>query len=551
MKPKHILKITLFFVSVIVFKGCYEDEGNYTYNTLPPNIDIKFEKLTYSKGLSIDSLNIEPIITYDGDESDLSYEWQYLIPAIEEEEFGVFKTFTTGKNLSYKVGIDEVVTGTGTYNLRLAVANKKLANSEKDPEANMTFSDIIILDVGDSRNYLGLMVLHSNNGVSDVGLIEDDLFAENLNIEVPSEVTSEYYSLYNSGEKIEGIGKRISQFGRINSYAPPLPYGPGPGVSYIFVFTDKVGLTTDHFSMKKIADDYSSILLNPSLATGIIDAWEDKTTSQAIKSFVDDGRIFYGNMYGPMQADFTYKAAPFITLPYSYVSNVGVVGFDELSTSFLYSNRDAGKMVIYKMPPSSNAGISFDPNNTNANLEYLETRSIFMATMAVMTDKVTGNKFLVEMNFNMMPMLDMVTQGKYDMSALPDIENINHYAFGGGNNLNYLASSNTLYHYLYKTTNSSTKIYDFPEDESITMMKFVREEPDFGGPNFDYIYYNSNRVFTVATVDASGQGKLYVFNVDLITGQLDLYKTYDGTESGGNTFGTIHDVDLKIKGVFP
>jgi hypothetical protein len=415
----------------------------------------------------------------------------------------------------------------------------------------MVFSQLVTLDVGDSRNYLGLMVLHGDGNVCDVGLIEDDLFAENLSIDIPFGVTSEYYSLFNAGEKIPGMGTQVAQLGRIHTYIPPPPIGPGPGVSYILVFTDQVGLRADHHSMKKSDKDYSSLLLQPSLASGVVSAYKDRTTTHIYKTFVDNGRIFYGNMYGAMKAGFDYKAAPIIDLPLSRVTDVGCLGFDELSGAFLYSNYDQGKMNVYKIPASVNGAVAFDPSNTMADLLHLETRSLWMATMAVMRDKVAGGKFLVEMNFNMMPMLNMVTQGKYDMSALPEIDDIEFYAFGGGNNVNYLASTNKVYQYFYQGANTAEKLYEFSGDETITLMKLVREEPEMAGPNADNIYYNSNRVLTVATINGAGEGRLYAFKVDLITGELDLYDTYDGTESGGKPFGIIYDTDLKIKGVNP
>jgi hypothetical protein len=122
----YILKAVLLMALVCVLNGCYEDKGNYEFKPLPSPIGIQIEKIAYSKGLSIDTLYIEPEVTYSGDESDLSYEWQYFVAPEGGEQFGSFKTFRSGKNLAYKVGIDSVVTGTGIYKLRLAVINHKL-----------------------------------------------------------------------------------------------------------------------------------------------------------------------------------------------------------------------------------------------------------------------------------------------------------------------------------------------------------------------------------------------------------------------------------------
>jgi hypothetical protein len=528
-----------------IVQSCYEDKGNYDYQNLPGAISISIPETNYSKGLAQDTLFIKPEVKYSGPEEDLTYEWQYFNASNEDNNLGEFETFAVGKDLAYKVGIDEVVTGIGTYTFRLAVSNKNLIGDAENTGTNQTYSKTVNLEVGYDRNYLGLMVLHGNGSESDVGLIEDPLFVPNPSVAVEMNVNPTFYSEFNAGEKIPGVGHTISLWGN------DLPEGFGSPLNNqtnILVFTDQVGYRLDQQSMIRETIDYSFMLPDPSMASNTVEAYEDRSRSTPAKAFVQDGQIFYGDMFSPLRSEEPYRAAPIIDLVY-YSNNstnvsIGVLGFDEISKAFIYSPRTTGTLLLKKFPTSFN-GFGVDLSDTGANLEYLETRTLFFNTMAVMNDIESGSKFLLELGLQRTP-LEYSVMGKYDMSALPIVNEIEAYAFGWGDNLNYLATNQKLYQYFYNTTNSVEELYSFPPDEQVNMMKIIKEEPEYGGPFESRLFYNSHKLMAVATKTGGGKGKLYIFEIDWVTGELLLVRTYDGTEYDGENFGVIYDVDIKL-----
>ncbi len=548
-----LFKYILFSVIILLtLHGCYKDLGNYNYNTLPESI--KIDPASYNTSYTIiigDSLIIEPIIYYEGNISDLSFSWQMW-----NTDSSKYVTFQEGEKLKLKCGnqqgTDPLIPVAGAYPIRLAVANKLLAIDSANPNVNEIYSSGISLNVTDIT-YRGLMVLHGNGEECNVGLIENNMFLPKATDNVTPKVTSDFYSYFNSGAMIPGIGKRVIKYGQIST-SGSYTYG----TSNVYIFTDKTALRCDYIKMQNTPLDYSALFFNPSHASGNPQAFYQRGQAQG-RTLIDNGRVFYGDFIGPLiiQGESNdasnYYAAPFAAhygiARFSGGPSVGTVVYDTQRKSFLYSGYGSGTGYLYKFPSSSVPGVNLQPNNMRATLSYLELRGTGESTdspsiydaLAVMTDDVTGERFLADFNFSLVD-LSKVSVGRYSMENLPEADNIKYYSFGAALNLNYYATAKNIYQYFYLNSNSANKIFSFPGSEEITMMKIIKFEYSANSTSY---YQFSNKMLVVCTVDSQNRGKLYAFKLDLITGALTLSGTFDGSESGGSRFGRIYDVDLK------
>jgi hypothetical protein len=354
---------------------------------------------------------------------------------------------------------------------------------------------------------------------------------------------------------IAGQGLQILKLGKI-------VYSGGfvSGTSNIYILTDKGGTRTDYLKMQKsILSDYSAMLMNPSSALGKPQCLVQRGANQG-KALIDNGKVFYGDFLGPLilRDNTSYYAAPFAVLVNKFDfggnSSMGVVVFDNISKAFMYSGYNSKTAYLNKFSGTSNSGVNLQPNNMKATLLHLEKRaygnsadipSIYDA-IAIMKDDATGERYLADFNFGLSEQAK-VSIGRYSMEGLPDVNNVKYYAFGAGLNMNYYATNHRIYKYLYLNNNTASVIHTFSDDEEITMMKILKYEYEFNAdPSFkSNLYKYSNKMMVVGTLDATGHGKLYAFTLDVITGDMTLVASYNGTESGGSRFGKIYDANLK------
>lgn len=539
----------LLLVAILVTShGCYKDLGNYNYNSLPEVVNIASDSYNnaYTKALG-DSLIVDPTVSYGGDASDLSFSWQ-----IWNDTNHKYITFKQGKKLKIKCGntqgTDTLIPSAGAYSIRLAVVNNQLKTNSDNPNANEVYSANITITVVDA-SYRGLMVLHGDGQKCDVGLIEANIFLPTASDNVTTKVTPNFYSYFNNGERISGIGKQVFQYGHISTWGSQTY-----GTSNIYVFTDKGGIQANYLKLQKTAIDYSAMFANSADASGKPQFFTQKGQAQG-RTLIDNGRVFYGDFYGALfTSDYApYYAAPFAAQigrsDFSGNSSIGTVVFDNVHKCFLYSGYGSGTSYLNRFPSSTVSSVDLQPNDMKASLLYMEKRGSGKGTdrpsvydvLAVMKDDATGEKYLADFNFTVLDFAQ-ASVGRYSMEALPEAKDIKYYAFGAGFNVNYYATKQNIYQYQYMNNNTAGLIYTFPNSEEITLMKIIKYEYSIGSTNY---YQFSNKVMVVATVDAQGHGKIYTFKIDVITGALTLAATFNGTESGGSNFGSIYDANLK------
>lgn len=200
MKIKHIIYTLLMAITTFGLTSCYDDKGNYDY------VDIDDIKVEFPGNMGTESdirfverqgntLNITPDVECM-DKSHLTYLWERYTTGVETEvlkkDKDVSLSLTAGDdaNLQWKVG---------TYKLRFTV---------KDTVTQQTCQKLVNVTVK-SITPIGVQVLTTTDGESDISTIEDNDFIEGL--EQPS-VTYNYFSQQNDGMKLDGEGRNINYF---------------------------------------------------------------------------------------------------------------------------------------------------------------------------------------------------------------------------------------------------------------------------------------------------------------------------------------------------
>lgn len=533
---KYINRSFALLCCLLLFQSCYNDEGNYNYKDLPEGASIDNESYGKSYTQSFGStLTIKPKINYNGSSSDLSYKWQ-----IWDIINAKFVTIAEGQNLEYLCGPNDYIKGEGSFTLRLAVSNKQLLTDSSNGSANEIYSELITLTVL-IDSYIGLMVLHGDGSYCDVGLIQDKIFMPKATDQITSNVTSNFYSKNNNGQKVAGEGRQIVKQGYVFNDI----WGKY-GSSSILIFTDKTGISAQFQTLVKADQDYSSIFLDPNYSQGKPQAYIERGQAQG-RAFIDNGKVFYGNFIGPLfNPNFEYDAAPYPILigngGFSIGTSMGVVVFDKLSKGFLYSLNGSNNSTLYKFPNSVVSEVEFQPNNMKADLIYAEQSVAEGVTRAVMKDEATGERYLAVLNLYAGDR-SKIAAGKYSMESLPEINNVKFYAFGGGINVSYYASKSEIFQYSYEGSNTAKSIYNVTGGEEITSMRILKHEYSQTSTYYQY----SNRILIVSTVNSLGNGKIHAFSIDKVTGGITLLSSFNGTENGGKPFGRIYDTNIKIQ----
>ena len=198
MRIQHIIYTMLIALSTAVLTSCYEDEGNYDYRDID-EIQVDFpghigtdNKIRYAERQG-ETLNITPKVECL-DKSHLTYLWERYTDGVETE------TLKKAKDISLPllVGDDALLQWkVGTYKLRFTVTDTVTMQSCQK------LVDVTVKSV----TPIGVQVLTTNNGKSDISTIEDNDFIEGLD---EATLTLDYYSSQNDGEKLNGEGRNIN-----------------------------------------------------------------------------------------------------------------------------------------------------------------------------------------------------------------------------------------------------------------------------------------------------------------------------------------------------
>lgn len=200
MRIQHIIYTMLIALSTAVLTSCYEDEGNYDYRDID-EIQVDFpghigtdNKIRFAERQG-KTLTITPEVECL-DKSHLTYLWERYTSGTETEILKKEKDVT----LPLLVGDEATLQWkVGTYKLRFTVTDTVTLQSCQKL-VNITVKSV---------TPIGVQVLTTTDGKSDISVIEDNNFIEGQD---EASVSLNYYSSQNDGEKLNGEGRNINWY---------------------------------------------------------------------------------------------------------------------------------------------------------------------------------------------------------------------------------------------------------------------------------------------------------------------------------------------------
>lgn len=525
-------RIFSFILSVILFFGCYEDKGNYAYRELQEVI-IELPADNYSIQFG-DALQITPTITTSIPEEDLRYYWEFCVDTINTW-YDQYVAVQEGYELDYVCEQNEKMFPIeGTYNLRLRV-------NQVSTDRQFYSNDILVtMRAGESKT--GLMVLHGNGNLTDVGIIVADEFqwsAPETPMEI--EIIPNFYSEINGGEKLAGIGKQIIQTYCANALDVS-------DAVWNIALTDQASMYADGRTMVRYGE-WGDMFIG-SLNQG--DAQAAVIYDYDFYVF-DGGDIFRKQLYAVafttpsfVARDYTYDFYPNIWCPTT--NFISGLLFDRNSKGFIWTS---DKMNFYNLYPLDATGeesvssLPFNPSDMQADLVHMDFGGGPGHMLAVMYSN-TGEYFLIEMDMNAVNNADIPLY-RYDLTHLADVQQgeVIDWAFTSNSiNACYYATKNGVYNFAatagLPVNPESLKMQDnslVEMEGEVTCMKLLKSNmPSWTSSH----YYMANEILVVATYDGTpGSGRIYSMQIDINSGRVISVKEYVG-------FDLITDVDLKF-----
>jgi len=241
MKNKF-LNISLMVSMALTTVSCYDDQEGNDFDTSLPDVEIVIPNAAYSGSLG-QTISIEPQIKSEIDDSDLEYFWEvsgarlngqgrdFYVPLVDDDK--------QGKTLTYTCKLDSNITSLNkSYKCRLR-AHQKSTGRNFFSTANFTIT---------IQGITGLMVLYSDGGGSDVGVLQaDEFMPQASSLPEKPNATNALYSAVN-GSKLEGEG--ISIYQGIPSYIQT----SNQDRCRILVHTDKVWKWLDRNDLSIFGD---------------------------------------------------------------------------------------------------------------------------------------------------------------------------------------------------------------------------------------------------------------------------------------------------------
>lgn len=138
-----------FIALLLLFVGCYEDKGNYSYSESNSiTIDLGDSKYTAVAG---ETINIEPVFTFalDSNESNLTYEWQLGGQFLSDK-----------RNLSYYVD---------------TIMRTQCALRVFDNKSGITYIATTEFELTEKYNTTGWMILSENGGTASFSYLRETL----------------------------------------------------------------------------------------------------------------------------------------------------------------------------------------------------------------------------------------------------------------------------------------------------------------------------------------------------------------------------------------
>lgn len=488
---KTYIKIFWLILAISPFViGCYDDEGNYDYQTINEISigDTLFIDTIYTVYSGLDTLRITPTIesTLSENESNYKYEW-----IIKSSTFGStiqqIIPIDTTRNLVYPVSLK-----TGMYSLFFRIT---------DRTTGLRSVQTVIINVRDHFSSGWLLLGEDQEGYVQVDMLsisdQDTLILRNVcentglpKIKNPTIIyTINYFKNFGIylGTKSESYVLRAKNLETANSEMPadeanfPRQGFAGP-LRWQFFYPEKTG-PCELQDMVSLMNNIRSVVVNGNLHDMNLYASKPK----------------FGNVLNHYRTN--YNRFNFgLKLGYSLV---------ERSKTIVLYNTDEGRFVQYN--PNITKGFCdslqnnpTDPTNNvfswKPKLEFVTTINSHYSngfTFTVLKDPTTAQYYIY--SYRISSSFGVLKQQQYEIKNAPELAKATIFGF----------SANLSYMFYY--VGSKIYAYDYFSKRS-QMIK------DFGGDEITMCYYDirsetKEDVFYVATYNLNTQGTLMKFKV--------------------------------------
>ena len=556
---RNIFYIITVLMSLTLLTSCYDDQDGNDFDSVMPDVLIVIPETAYSGGLG-QTITIDPQITTNIPESDLEYYWEVQGNRSNDYGRGFYTSLVDmdkqGKTLNYTCKLDSNITSLNkSYKCRLR-AHQKSTGRDFYSAAGFTLT---------IQGLSGLMILYSDGGSSDVGILMAEEFMPAANsIPENPEVTNALYSSIN-GAKIAGVGKTIVQ-------SVPSSIGwlkeEAKNNCRILVQTTESTVWLNRNDLSLYGDWNAVFYLQG----------DRKVNAGNPKGYFHDGSngyAFDGDdvfIYNPTQqsqylfATYTpetecngncFTFAPLVC----DVSTSGIqrlfyansVNGEKTRKGFVaHSNGMFNDAPMYtKLLDTATDAVPFNPGDMKADAVKLFTDQR-THTVGVMKGDAGHPSFAGKYFF-----VDIFTKAEtagvsgmqnfpvaiLDMSQLTSVNDAIAFDFGTTQNMYYYATPSVVYHYGLDgnvlTSAQPLCMVDgsaLPINGEVTMMKMLR----FAGVTT----HNTDEVLVVATWDGA-KSHLYALHLDSMTGNVTRVSTYDSSTTEGWNIGKIGDIYIK------
>jgi hypothetical protein len=445
----------------VFFSSCYKDKGNYDLRPVDVlNIEpVVYNQDNYSQS-QLDTLKINPKMTFTGDSTQLEYSWK-LIPQKARTGDTTIKKISPDKNLMYVVRVP-----IGLYTILLEV---------KDVKTSVIRSSIYGLNVK-AKASQGFLVLNEKaGGVQDIDVILNNTRAE---------VFWGAFSANNTMSLREATGMTM-----IQSAANP------SGLLYIF---RKAGGYTLLPSFGFLQD----------VRAWFFDAQTAYAPTLIYQDFFGSNNylINNGNVHSTTSITaplmFSYRASGDYKATKSLIMSTYVFVYDDLNHRFLRYNKSAGKMQSMIKNPAD----AFDVENIGNKSCLLFDHNMASTTspgatnfgtlkpLAYCKDNQTGKVFVYKFGFY--KSLATYCESVQEVTA-PGFSTATAYVNASNNPLTYYASENKIY------------AYDFTNDVARVVYTF-----DQTNVSIDQLMTNGTQLFAVANSKSGNSGAVFFFAIN-------------------------------------
>lgn len=476
-------KITCIYyiAALLLFAACHKDKGNYSYtDILRLFVDTAGTQTRFEVFQSQGKVTIDPMLTYEGNVSDLTYLWRLYVAA---------NTFDT---LSRKKNIDTVITRPpGTYTLEYEAVDKT------GRKALMQYTVIVQQPIPS-----GWMVAYElPGGGTDVDIIR-------------------------APEFITGVRDTIFRNAYSKRNGAPMP---GKPVSIYYLTTAFTHLYTTQAGEKLQNTDFGFVqnygqmfLLGNPPATPTPQAFLPGSFNQGM--LVDDGGVYWSseNSYiGKVTVDTKgYEAAPFVYFHYAKQGGF----YDQLNMRFVVIEQQNSQATLFV-----NADVSarFNLNNIGKKLVFIDrgfgenpSPAVDPYKYAIFKDVSGNGRYLYVINTQSPAKPDIAA---VDISTAPGIQDAKYFTVSNLGPAMHYATTERVYNFqvnaVGNTISTPTVAFQPPAGEEITAMRMLKGVGTFGTAGL--LTDVDSRFLYIATWDATAAtGKVYLFTSNITSGQL-------------------------------